>query len=56
MENETNYLVTKGYSWSDLRRMESWRRKKYCTINYEIDSARAKANNPGGNTIGSFLG
>jgi hypothetical protein len=55
MEEETNYLVTKGYSWSDIRGMESWRRKKYCTINNEIDEAVARASNPGSNSIGSFL-
>jgi hypothetical protein len=43
IEQETNYLVSKGYSWSDIREMESSRRMEYIRINIEIDKQRAEA-------------
>jgi hypothetical protein len=30
--------VKKGFSWKDVRAMETWRRKKYSRMNRELDN------------------
>jgi hypothetical protein len=60
IELETNYLVSKGFSWRDVRIMESWRRKKYCQLNNKLDKDRlqqfqAAAGSPQTKTLGDFL-
>jgi hypothetical protein len=45
VEAETNYLVTKGFSWSDVRKMESCRRSKYFKINIDLDKRHVEAIN-----------
>ena len=43
IEEETNYLVSKGYTWEDVRRMEAPRRSNYVSMNTEIDKKNAEA-------------
>jgi hypothetical protein len=56
LEEETNYLVSKGYNWSDLRKMECWRRRNYGDMNKKKDQMTPAGTVEGGaKTIASFL-
>jgi hypothetical protein len=43
IERETDYLVKKGYGWSDVRGMPAYKRKNYVNMNLEYEKKSHEA-------------